>query len=921
MSSMFSGAIGASVSSMTETGKRTEEYAGNIANIDTVGFKGFEAHANSIVNSTGKSAGGVTSVTRQLVDQQGKMQRTDVSTDLAMDGPGFFVVTNKLTSDGDIDGFAFTKAGSFRRNEIDQFANAAGYLLTAWPVDADGNLPATKSLTSSLELVNVRQLVSEASSTTNLEFGANLKADQTVVGGGVNTINITNIGPKGSPNNYSVSKDDILFPSVENTLTKGDGLNIEMEGVHKKLLYGGFAQSFYFNNAGTELVGSATDELQIQVGNRLHSGILRGAGTTNAEVLANLEKQINQVTGEQAIKCRVVNNGASSTLMVAPDKADYSMTFAGGLTFRNALGFDDTKNIEQFTIKDGSDLMGRFASLQDLSDQFNKIGMEAKVFSSDSVGAALTFSSVKPTAINNFTPSGAGSDFLSEFGLTKGFLKSDYDPYDPQNNMAGRAFKPHYSRDFPVYDSMGNKHDMLIGFTKINTNKWAVEVYAVDPSEVDVTGRTDGLLQAGIVTFDGKGHLQSIQSTTQASYSKDLGAPQAALGATAGQTLTVTIGSSTHSYTYGKMIASSDLFVDTNTDLVGTATDTLDVTVNGTTYNIARGAGATNIAVMKNMATQINATTGDDAIIANVVYDKSTDKYHLDIRPKVSTNAVTFAETPATTIGTDLNITSADDIASNSFESLYDLAEQMNTTEGPDAIHGTVITGNTNGSFRIKIEPKNPSQYMTFGGTDGIINVPLGTGVTQKIADALGLKNTSSSTQIAGLSDSMIINWSNTIGADANVITTKWGDIGATNGLGQVSGDYAIKRIEQNGVSTGQLNGIQVDGDGFIVATFTNSQTRKIYKLAIADFPNPNGLIPGPGNTLTVSRDSGPLNLKEAGKEGVGRVLSGTLEGSNVDIADQLTKLILAQRQYQASSKVINVVDKLMEDLIHRTFS
>lgn len=921
MSSMFGGAIGASISSMTETGKRTEEYSGNIANSDTVGYKGFEAHASSIVNSSATSSGGVTSVTRHLVDQQGKMKRTDVSTDLAIDGNGFFVVTNKLNDDNSISTFSFTKAGSFRRNQLDQFTNSGGYLLTAWPVDADGNLPVTKSLTSSLEVINVRQLVSEASSTTKMDFGANLKADQKVVGNGVGTINITDNGVTGSPANYTIKSTDILFPNSNNSLTKGDGLDIEVDGIHKKLVYGGFAKTFSFSSAGVDLVGTTTDDISIQVGTRSHSGITRGAGTNNQAVLENLATQINATSGDQSVKARVYNNGTSSTLLIAPDKADYSMTFSGNLAFRNSMGLNDSQNVEQFLVKTGSDVVGRFASLGDLNDQLGKIGFESSIFDSDGVGSAITFKSSLPVAMNNYVPSGLGSDFLTEFGLKQGFLESSYDPYDTQNNMAGGNFKPHFSRDFPVYDSMGNKHDMLVGFIKLDTNKWGVEVFAIDPAEVNIPGRTDGLLQAGIVTFNGKGHLTALQGTTQTAKSKDLGTPQNALGATEGQTFTVTVGSTTHTFNYGNLTASSSEFTGSATDLNGTTTDELRITIGSTTHNIARGAGATNLDVLKNMVAQINATSGADAAIADLVYNKTSDKYKIVIRADNITQAVAFTENPATTLGTDAGITNTQDIAANSFQSLYELEEQINLTTGPDAITAKIETGATSGSYKIKIEPKNTGLFMTFDGSTATIGVPLGTGVSQKIAEAMGLVNTTSAQQLAGLSNDMTINWAATVGADPNIITTNYGDIGATTGLGQVAGDYAIKKIDQNGVSTGQLSGIQVDNDGFIIATFSNSQTRKIYKLAVADFPNPNGLMPSDGNSFTIGKDSGPLNLKEAGSDGAGRILSGTLEGSNTDIADQLTKLILAQRQYQASSKVINVVDRLLEDLIHRTFS
>jgi len=291
----------------------------------------------------------------------------------------------------------------------------------------------------------------------------------------------------------------------------------------------------------------------------------------------------------------------------------------------------------------------------------------------------------------------------------------------------------------------------------------------------------------------------------------------------------------------------------------------------------------------------------------------------INIRPQDSTLGCTFGGALATA---DLAITAADNIAANSFLTLYELAEQINATAGTDALTAEVVPGNANNTYKIQIKPINPAGFMAFGGTLNIVNPPLGTGSTNTtIAAALGLNDTTSATQISGLTDPLIINWSSIIGANPNSITIDWGNVGTTNGLGQVSGNYSVKQITQNGISTGNLTGVEVDSKGFIIATFSNSLSRKIYKIPVADFPNATGLLPYNGNVFTASKDSGPLNLKDAGSEGAGMVASGALENSNVDIASELANLIIDQRRYQASAKVINVVDSLLEDLIHRTFS
>jgi flagellar hook protein FlgE len=942
---MSTAAISASISSMSETDKRIEEYSGNIANVGTKGYKGFEAHSQTIVNASGKSAGGVISVTRQLIDFKGGMDKTAFETDLAISGEGFFVVTDKLGSNGEIDSMYFTREGSFRRDNLGRLVNSANYLLVGWPLGSDESLPETKSLPSSLSLVDVKQLISEASSTTQISISANLDSNQRVAGGGVSTINILNSGLKPSPDNYNIAPQDILYPNKNNGLTTGDGLilksflpnsNAEIE---KLIVYGGFVESMSFDSAGTDLQANGTsklttDSLQFQVESRNSALFERGSGSTNKEVLEYIADQITQnSSGDFSVRARVVTHDVGgtlkSTLLVSPNKANFSLTLKGTSTFRQAIGFDDSKNIQSFQ-SGSSNIAGRFSSLQDLKDIFSTSGLGVDLYGSDGVGTALTFKSAYPLFIDNYRAGSTSSDFLSEFGLTQGFLKSQYDPFDNNNNIAGKksGFKPHFSQNIEVYDSMGNKHAVIFSFLKLDNQKWGVEVYANDPAAVDVDGRTDGLLQAGLLTFDGKGNLQSILETPQIAKTKDLASPNTAIGATKGQKLEIVVAAGTSSETktfyYGAMTASSTLFSPNATALPGTASDRLVLTYKtsstdtGTVFNITRGSGTTDLAVLKNIADQINtSTTG--LVRADVIFDQN--KYRIDIRPSDSTKILEFSESPATTLGTDLGITSADNIAENSFETLYELAEQINLTEGPFALTADVISGTTSGTFRLKIQPKTASLSMTFSGDSQVIAAPIGTGVASTIADALGLDGTSASNPVASLANNIKIKWSPIVGAEPNIINVKYGVIGSADGIGQVSGSYSIREKKADGWSTGQLNGISVDSDGYIIAGFTNSRTRKIFKLAIADFANRNGLTPLTGNIFAASKDSGPVNLKEAGQDGVGTILSFYLEGSNVDTADQLTKLILAQRQYQASAKVISVVDKLQEDLLHRTFN
>lgn len=152
------------------------------------------------------------------------------------------------------------------------------------------------------------------------------------------------------------------------------------------------------------------------------------------------------------------------------------------------------------------------------------------------------------------------------------------------------------------------------------------------------------------------------------------------------------------------------------------------------------------------------------------------------------------------------------------------------------------------------------------------------------------------------------IDWGN--GSNAQNI-----DIDISN-FTQLAGDYNVVYTEQNGAELGLRTSVSIDADGFVIARFSNGESTKLYKLPIATFANANGLINKNGNIYQESNESGEYNLREAGTGSAGVIESGTLESSNVDLADEFSKMIVTQRAYSAGTKVINTSDQMLEELL-----
>lgn len=135
-------------------------------------------------------------------------------------------------------------------------------------------------------------------------------------------------------------------------------------------------------------------------------------------------------------------------------------------------------------------------------------------------------------------------------------------------------------------------------------------------------------------------------------------------------------------------------------------------------------------------------------------------------------------------------------------------------------------------------------------------------------------------------------------------------------GFSNFSGQYNVISSEQNGAELGLRTGVAIDEEGFVIAQFSNGQSKQIYKLAIATFANENGLTEISGNVFRESDTSGSFNLREAGSGSAGKVNSGALEASNVDLADEFSKMIVTQRAYSANTKVISTADTMLEELL-----
>ncbi len=145
-------------------------------------------------------------------------------------------------------------------------------------------------------------------------------------------------------------------------------------------------------------------------------------------------------------------------------------------------------------------------------------------------------------------------------------------------------------------------------------------------------------------------------------------------------------------------------------------------------------------------------------------------------------------------------------------------------------------------------------------------------------------------------------------------VTLDFGQAGGFSGLTQIGGASSLTS-NQDGFAPGNVSDIQVNSDGVIHAIATNGMSFEVAQLAIAYFRNPAGLLSQGDNQYVSSLNSGPVDIGAGLTGGRGSVVNGQLESSNVEIAEEFTRLIIAQRGFQANSRTITVTDEVLEEL------
>jgi flagellar hook protein FlgE len=219
-------------------------------------------------------------------------------------------------------------------------------------------------------------------------------------------------------------------------------------------------------------------------------------------------------------------------------------------------------------------------------------------------------------------------------------------------------------------------------------------------------------------------------------------------------------------------------------------------------------------------------------------------------------------------------------------------------------------------TLQVNVPGSTPSSFgpaaVDFGGAVG------GTTVTPGTISGLTTANGLTASTAGAIDDDASFAFSLDFGSGPQAVTLDLGSYGSTAGTTQYAGDtLTLNDFKQDGVPQGTFKSLAIGSDGAVSVTFDNGNVKTFYQIPIAKFNDPTELDRVNGNAFVATPNSGAAVLVSSGASGAGDFVSSAIEESNVDIADEFSKLIVAQRAYSANAKIMTTADELLQDTLN----
>jgi flagellar hook protein FlgE len=396
-----------------------------------------------------------------------------------------------------------------------------------------------------------------------------------------------------------------------------------------------------------------------------------------------------------------------------------------------------------------------------------------------------------------------------------------------------------------------------------------------------------------------------------------------------------------------------------------TGADTATITINGTPITVT-GPLASATAVRDALVTAINANVTVNGAVTAVADPNNADQLLIQSDTGLGTFTIAFAGTSAPTsassdgpsaaavttpntapvaqtdtltlggtvgpgeIGDTYTLTvgtqSIAYVADGTETSLSDLATrfaaQINANPGlgitATAAAGVISLTATNAGV-----PFTSSATATNGTVPGFIDVQFGqtpttAGTVVAVSNQFNPSGNASVPTLQTAGQDINVSFTVDYGLGAQVIDLNLGQFQTTTGITQFAGDNIdVSRLTQDGLPQGLLNDVRIRDNGDVELQYDNGRSRIFFRVPLAQFNDPSALQREVAQGFTETFDSGAVRIGNAGDNGAGTMRGSALEGSNVDIAEEFSKMIVTQRAFSANTRVITTADEMLADIIN----
>lgn len=843
----------------------------NISNVNTTGFKYSRADFGTMFSQTVKIAtaptdgrGGsnplqiglgvsVSSTTR--IHSQGSVQTTDKNTDVAINGDGFFMVSD----DGGLTNY-LTRSGDFKLDAYGNFVNNAGFVVQGWNINWD-----TQSIDSSRTPQNIfidpGMHIPAAKSTevaikANLNSGLNIGTASTplyaldsVHGYNVKTNETKNENDTGTTQFYTTSKN-----SVE----------VTEKGVDAASLFNANGQGLNLRDGQGIWVSYADAKYST-------NSLGYGAFDSNLKQTQTAAFWGNE---NQKTKLSIVLNGVkieNDNISSIDEAITYINTFTAPNDTRQGTGVKAVKNA------DGSGIDFINTNSDGTTDNMKNINL---VVNNDNTAGEL-WNAIWHTNTNNFTFSNVGG--------------GDNGPTIQRNNSSlwtatGQNLTPPNNDPVTQIQLTGPANAQIITAHKY--------IYSSSPQTLPPMYNPDGGY-AYVPGTNGGGN-----PTWNGTDTADIGSQNYYNAVMNGSLLNTNVRTF-HTTEDLRELLQRDARYGVDYDGSGTfaAAD-----VNENVKVVVNSSGAFSITNVNETSNSPVLVTGGQGALTFSPHNMNFNiTAYTDEKGTVSTNDA-FTKIFK---GLDGSFPAGNQVKQSELLKLsafsagleiYDSLGSKHTLEVQFVKQSTTQDGGNEWQMIIRVP--EPAEINTTG--EGPNNIIVG---TARFNNDGSLSNYTPRT----------INFSPNNGAAPNQqIKLSFGTSGSNDGLVSSNSASTLTGQATDGYTSGNLkpDAIRVDDKGNILGEFTNGKTFAVAKIAMASVANNSGLEEIGGNLFKVTANSGDIVVGEAGTGGRGEMKTSALEMSNVDLSRSLTELIIIQRGYQANSKTISTSDQMLQTLI-----